>query len=84
MTTRIFPRPAGMGYICDNWYPNPAYRPDSDLPQLLRCQEPATTRLTLLTPDDCYQVKRCSGCANRLRQEAARGAMFEIVAEENS
>lgn len=74
-------RPAGIGTICDAWYPNPAYRPGSDLPQLLRCYEPATVRLTILDSTDCYDVKRCPACAQELRGRTARGATFEILAE---
>lgn len=75
-------RPAGLGILCDAFYKNLKYQPNSDLPLLLRCQEPAAVRLTILTPDDCYQVKRCEECAEELRQEAARGATFEILADE--
>lgn len=78
-TTR--PRPAGMGYVCDRWFSNPARCTNPDLPALARCQAPATVRLTLLTPTDCYQLKHCPDCAQWLRQEAKKGATFEILAE---
>ena len=75
------PRPAGMGYTCDRWYPNPAHPSNPDLPQLKRCIAPATLRLTIVTPTDCYQVKHCPACADWLRREAEQGATFEILAE---
>jgi hypothetical protein len=62
-------------------FPTRPINPGTDLPLLLRCYEPATVRLTILTPTDCYDVKRCPACAGALRQQVRRGATFEILAE---
>lgn len=74
-----YPRPAGMSYECDNFLPNPACEPGSDAPLLLHCPNPATFRMVIQTPDDCYAVKRCKDCAGDLRSKAFVGDTFEIL-----
>ena len=76
------PRPAAMGYQCDNVFRNPNYDPDSNAPLLLRCHDAATVRLIINTLDDTYSVKRCDVCAEVLRARVAIGAAFEILSEE--
>lgn len=79
---REHPRPAGMGYVCDNFLPNLDYQPGSDLPLLIHCPNPASHRMVIQTPDDCYAVKRCQICAGELRTQAFVGATFEILKDE--
>lgn len=81
-TKQTMPRVAGMGYVCDNFLPNPAHNSDSDAPRLLRCHDPAQTRFTLADDLATYVVKRCPDCSGHLRTEAAKGATFEILSEE--
>lgn len=79
---RQHPRPSAMGYQCDNVYRNPNFNPDSDNPLLLRCHDPATTRMVISDPNDTYSIKRCEPCAEVLRARVAIGATFEILSEE--
>jgi hypothetical protein len=79
---RQHPRPAGMSYDCDNFLPNLDYQPGSDLPRLLHCPNPASYRMVIQTPGDCYAVKRCTSCSGELRTQAFVGATFEILEDE--
>ena len=76
------PRPAGMSYECDNFLDNPDYIEGSDLPLLIHCPNPASHRMVIQSPDDCYAVKRCEVCAGELRSRAFVGDTFEILEDE--
>lgn len=71
-------RPAGQGNNCDKWSRNP----NPDGPYLVRCRCRARHRLTLLLPNDAYQVKRCDYHAWELHVKVERGATFEILSDE--
>lgn len=75
--TRPTPRPAGMGVTCDAWHETGL----TDGPRLRRCRKLAWVRMTILAGTDCYDIKRCPGCAAELRGKAQAGATFEILAE---
>jgi hypothetical protein len=69
-------RPAGMGYTCDCWYKSP------DGLRLVRCRRRASHRITIKTPTGCYAIKRCPAHRNELLAQAASGATFEILDEQ--
>lgn len=80
-TTKMV-RPAGMGDQCDCFYRNPAFSLDNEQPYLVRRRSVATRRFTCSDSIGTYVYKRCPACADILRAKAARGATFEILAEE--
>lgn len=82
LQSQLQPRAAAMGYQCDAVWKNPNYDPDDNAPLLLRCHDPATLRMVIVTPDDAYQIKRCEPCAEVLRAKVQLGATFEIISEE--
>lgn len=72
------PRPAALSSVCDCYSRNP----DPNGPYLVRCRKQAKRRLTLQTPGDCSQVKRCEAHADELQAKVTRGATFEILEDE--
>lgn len=63
--------------VCDAWHQNP----DPTDAHLIRCRRRARYRLMLRVSGEVQTILRCRQCRDELREQAARGATFEILDE---